>query len=82
MKVLDPMSDFPAWGPDKGMGILRESDVEGQRDLITGLPQDWGKPRLQCWRAHTQFCMHRDSEERSRAPQETDRDSEERSRAP
>ena len=53
----------------KGLGILRESDLEGQ---ITGLPQDWGKLRLQCWRAHTQFCMHRDSEERSRAPQETD----------
>ena len=27
----------------KGLGILRESDFEGQWDLIAGLPQDWGK---------------------------------------
>ena len=26
----------------KGLGIPRESDFEGQWDLITGLPQDWG----------------------------------------
>ena len=34
-----------------GLGIPRESDLEGQRDLITKLPQDWGKQRLQSWRA-------------------------------
>ena len=27
----------------KELGILRESDFEGQWDLIAGLPQDWGK---------------------------------------
>ena len=37
------MSGFPAWDLAKGLGILRESHIEGQRDLITGLPQDWGK---------------------------------------
>ena len=26
-----------------GLGIPRESDIEGQWDLITGLPQDRGK---------------------------------------
>ena len=25
------------------LGILRESDFEGQQNLITGFPQDWGK---------------------------------------
>ena len=27
----------------KGLGMPRESDFEGQWDLIIGLPQDWGK---------------------------------------
>ena len=36
------MSGFPAWGSSKGIGN-QESDFEGQWDLITGLPQDWGK---------------------------------------
>ena len=27
----------------KGLGIPRESDLEGQWDLITGLSQDWGE---------------------------------------
>ena len=30
----------------KGLGIPRESDSEGQQDLITELPQDWGKQIL------------------------------------
>ena len=30
-------------GPAKGPGIPRESDLEGQWDLVTRLPQDWGK---------------------------------------
>ena len=29
--------------PAKGLGIPRESGLNGQQDLITGLPQDWGK---------------------------------------
>ena len=32
--------------PAKGLGIPKESDFEGQQDLITGLPQDWVKQRL------------------------------------
>ena len=38
---------FPNLGnPAKGLGIPRESDFEGQRNLITELPQDRGKQRL------------------------------------
>ena len=48
-----------------GLGIPRESDFEGQRDLITRLPQDWGKENLQSWWAQTKPYTHQDSEERS-----------------
>ena len=29
--------------PTEGLGIPRESELEGQWDLIIRLPQDWGK---------------------------------------
>ena len=32
--------------PAKELGIPRESDFEGQWDLITELPEDWGKQGL------------------------------------
>ena len=35
----------------KGLEISRESGLEGQQDLIIGLPEDCGKHRLQSWRA-------------------------------
>ena len=41
--VLSPMSGFPVWHPTEGQGIPRESDFEGQGDLITGFPQEWKK---------------------------------------
>ena len=41
----------PAGDPAKGLGIPRESDFEGQQDLITRLPQVWGKQRLCYWSA-------------------------------
>ena len=47
--------------PTKGLGIPRESDFEGQQDLITRLPQD---QKLQSWRAQTKLCLHQDSEKR------------------
>ena len=34
---------FQPGNPAKGLGIPRESDFEGQQNLTTGLPQDWGK---------------------------------------
>jgi len=43
VKVLSPTSGFPAWGPTKGLRIPRDSDLEGQKNLIIGLPRDWGK---------------------------------------
>ena len=73
MKVQNPKSGYPAWGPDKGTENPRESDLEGQRDLTTRLPQDWGKQGLQSWRGHTKPCTHQDSEERTReTPRETE----------
>ena len=51
--------------PTKGLGIPRKSDLEGQWDLITRLPQDWGKQRLQSWRTQTKFYAYQDIEERS-----------------
>ena len=38
-------------GLAQGLGIPRDSDFEGQHDLITGLPQDWDKQKLHSWRA-------------------------------
>ena len=65
MKVLNPMSGFSAWNPTKGLGIPGESGLKGQQDLIMGLPEDWGKQRLQSQRAQTKFCMHQDPERSS-----------------
>ena len=56
----------------KGLGIPRESGLEGQQDLITGLPEDWGKQILQSWRAQTKSYAHQDPEERSSDPTETE----------
>ena len=38
----------------KGLGIPRQSDSEGQWDLITGLPQDWGEKRDSSLGGYTQ----------------------------
>ena len=46
MKVLSPTSGSPVWGSDNGTGTPKESDLEGQQDLIIRLPQDRGKPTL------------------------------------
>ena len=37
-----PYQASQAGNPKKGLGIPREADLEGQQDLIMGLPQDWG----------------------------------------
>ena len=66
MKVLGPTTDFPIWGSGKGTENLREFDFEGQWNLITELPQDWGNrdPR----RAQTKPCADQDPRERSSGP--------------
>ena len=57
--VLNPTSGFQPGDPTKGLGIPRESDLEGQWNLITRLPQDWGKWRLQSGRSQTKSCVHK-----------------------
>ena len=52
----------------KGLGIPRESGLEGQQDLIIGFLEGWGKQRLQSGRAQTKLCTHQDPEERSTDP--------------
>ena len=42
--------------------------LEGQWNLITRFPQDWGKQRLQSWRTQTKPSERQDSEERSNDP--------------
>ena len=54
----------------KRLGISRESGLEGQQDLITGFPKDWGKQRLQVWRVQTKFCMRQDQRRGAVTPQE------------
>jgi len=51
--------------PAKGLGIPREYGFEGQQDLITGLPQDWGRQRLHFWSAQTKSCTNQDPGEKS-----------------
>ena len=72
VKVQNPKSGYPAWGPDKGTGSPRESDLEGQRDLTTRLPQDWGKQGLQSWRGHKTLHAPRLRGKDQRDPWETE----------
>ena len=52
----------------KGLEIPKVSDLASQWYLIIGLPEDWGKQILQCWRTQTKFCLHQDPMERSSDP--------------
>ena len=47
----------------RGLGILRESDFEGQWDLITDFHRT-GENRLDSGRAQTEFCVSQDPEKR------------------
>ena len=61
VKVLSFTSGSPAWGSGNGRRKrTRGSAFEGQRDLITGIPQDWGKQKLHSWRVHIRSCAHQD----------------------
>ena len=68
MKVLNPVSGFPAWRSIKVTGNTQRISLEDQRDLIVGLLEDWGKQRLQSQMVQTKFCTHQDLEERSSDP--------------
>ena len=49
------MSCFPR-DSIKELEILRESDTEGQQNLIMGLQQDWGKQRFHSWKTQNLVC--------------------------
>ena len=52
--------------PAERLGIPRESDFEGQWDLVTEFSQDWGY--RDTWRAKTKSCVHQEPGERSSDP--------------
>ena len=56
----------------KGLGIPRESVLEGQKNLITGLPQHWGKQRLQSWRHSQNLLCTKTQREGAVTPQTTE----------
>ena len=63
---------LPNLGIWQGLGIPRESDLGGKQDLITRLPQDWGKQRLQSYRAQTKPCVYQIQRKGAVTPQETE----------
>ena len=74
VKVLNPRQASQPGDLTNGLGIPRESDLEGQWDLITGLPQGWGKQRLQSWRAQANLAHTKIQGKETVAPQETESD--------
>jgi len=67
VNVLNPTVSQPG-KLAKGLGIPRESDLEGHWDLITELLQDWRKQRIHSWRSQINSCMRQDPEERNSGP--------------
>ena len=47
----------------RGARIPKESDFEGQQDLISEFPQNWGSRNS--WRAQTVLCVYHDPGERN-----------------
>ena len=72
MKALNPTSGFPPGDPTKGLGIPKESDLEGQWDLIIGLPLYCGKQRLQSCRSQTKQNKTQTQRKGAMTPQETE----------
>ena len=67
-KFWAPYQDSQPGDLTKELGVSRESDPEGQWDLIKGLSQDWGKQKLQSWRSQTKYCILQDLQDRSSGP--------------
>ena len=67
-KVLGFTKDFPTWDPAKRLRIRRESDFEGQQDLITELVQNWENRLLE---GTTKPCAYQDPGKGTVKPQET-----------
>ena len=74
MKVLSSMTGFQTWESKNGKRNSQRTDFEGQRDLIAGLRQDWGKQTLHTWSAHTKQYVNQDPGEGAVTPQETEKD--------
>ena len=55
-----------------GLGIPKESDLEGQQALIIGLAQDWGKQRLQSCGHKQNFAWTNTQRKGAVTPQETE----------
>ena len=72
MKVLNPRSGLPARGFGKETRLPRESNFEGQWDLITGFPHDWGKALLTG--TNKILCAPGSTGKREVTPQETELD--------
>ena len=68
MKALNPRQASQPGDLTNGLGIPKESDLEGQWDLMTRRPEDWEKQSLQSWRAQTEPWVHQDTEESSSDP--------------
>ena len=69
-----PHIRLPSKGSGQGTGIPREYDFEGQQDLITGPPQDWGN-RDSTLRGCKQNLAHTRTEGKGTVTlQETERD--------
>ena len=63
VKVLGPQQISQLGDPAKELRTPREFDFEGQWDLITELPRNWGN--RDSWRTQTKPCEHQDLGERS-----------------
>ena len=72
VKALNPTSGFPPGDPTKGLGIPKESDLAGQWDLTTRLPQDWGNQGLQSCRSQTKQNKTKTQRKGAMTPQETE----------
>ena len=70
-KVLGPTAEFPSWGSGKGTENPREFDFGGKWDLLTELPQDWGKT---LGRHKQNLVCTRTQKKGAATPQETDPD--------
>ena len=68
MKVLNPISGFPAWGSNKGTGNPLRIWPWRPEDLITRLSQDWGKQRFQSWRAQQNLAWTKTQRKRAVTP--------------
>ena len=70
LRFWTPHEAFQPGDLTKGLGIPTEFGLEGQQDLIIGLPEDWQKQRLQSWRAQS-FMPTKTQRRRAVTPQET-----------